>query len=66
MIPMYFADVSVCVNYELKDDDTFVGVFTCPMPLEPSTFTQCCGQQYAEYCCTPDAKVRHKIKGLSG
>ena len=47
----YVTDVGVCVNYEVRDDDTVLGVFTCPHHFEPETFTACCGYEYAEFCC---------------
>ena len=47
-------DVAVCVNYESDDtgNGTTLGIFTCPLlDEEPRSYTQCCGVQYAEYCC---------------
>ena len=46
-----FADVNVCVNYEANDNETTMGIFTCPLDFEPQDFTACCGESYAEYCC---------------
>ena len=58
-ILLFHSDVSVCVNYEsdgsgngTSGNDTTLGIFVCPLlEEEPRSYTQCCGDQYAEYCC---------------
>ena len=57
----FYIGVPVCVNYESDGNDTAnsttLGIFTCPLlDEEPRSYTQCCGDEYAEYCCERTAK----------
>jgi len=49
------SEQDVCVNYEAygtPGNNSVLGVFVCPLlPNEPGSFTACCGDDYAEFCC---------------
>ena len=49
-----FTDVRLCENYEADVNGTAIGWFECPFPFEPSSYTVCCGDRYAEFCCQPE------------
>ncbi|KAI0228744.1 hypothetical protein LSAT2_020800 [Lamellibrachia satsuma] len=52
-------DSDVCMNYEVRWNDTTLGLFLCPMPFEPPELRSCCGERYAEFCCYNDTDSRH-------
>ena len=57
MLIFYISDTNVCVNYEANENGTVMGVFTCPLEIEPTEFIYCCGDKYAEYCCKKSGYV---------
>jgi len=56
------SSMKVCVNYEANVNDTSMGVFVCPLPFEPNNYNDCCGDDYAEFCC--DAKKGTNVVGI--
>ncbi|KAK2173513.1 hypothetical protein NP493_870g02037 [Ridgeia piscesae] len=51
-------ETGVCVNYEVRRNETRLGLFRCPMPFEPAELQSCCGENYAEFCCYDDSGRR--------
>jgi len=55
----YRNDDKLCANYETNISSNSIqetmGIFKCPLSFVPSNFTECCGEDYAEFCCEPSA-----------
>ena len=51
---MFWPGTLLCENYEADVNKTAIGWFKCPFPFEPNSYTLCCGDRYAEFCCKPD------------
>ena len=50
-------DTGVCSNYDQLDqgnNESYLGIFVCPLPFEPEHHTYCCGEAFSEYCCEPN------------
>ena len=45
--------VTVCQNFVLNNNFTYLGYFVCPLDIEPEDYTACCGDSDAQYCCHP-------------
>lgn len=55
-------DSLVCVNYAVVNNNTWLGLFACPLPFEYDDLTMCCGEKYAEFCCFAESSDR--VRGI--
>ena len=52
-ISLILFPVNICENYDpgFYNNDTYLGVFPCPMEKDPDDFKYCCGEARYQYCC---------------